>query len=51
MKRALSVGRLWKHKRVDLILKAFSRIPEGELVIVGDGPEKPFLRRLCRDLH
>ncbi|HEU5303489.1 MAG TPA: glycosyltransferase [Gemmatimonadales bacterium] len=49
-KRALSVGRLWKHKRVDLILKAFALIPEGELVVVGDGPEKPFLRRLRTEL-
>jgi glycosyltransferase involved in cell wall biosynthesis len=49
-KRALSVGRLWKHKRVDLAIKAFSQIPEGELVIVGDGPEKPLLKRLCKEL-
>ena len=49
-KRALSVGRLWKHKRVDLTLRAFSLIPEGELLVVGDGPEKPLLKRLRREL-
>jgi hypothetical protein len=49
-KVAISVGRLWKQKRVDLIIRAFSLIPEGELVIVGDGPEKSFLKQLSRDL-
>jgi glycosyltransferase involved in cell wall biosynthesis len=49
-KRALSVGRLWKHKRVDLALRAFSMVPEGQLIIVGEGPEKPLLLRLRREL-
>jgi glycosyltransferase involved in cell wall biosynthesis len=49
-KRALSVGRLWKHKRIDLAMKAFALVPEGELVIVGEGPEKKSLQRLRKDL-
>ncbi len=46
----LFVGRLWKHKRVDLIVRALSLLPRGELVVVGEGPEKPSLRGLARDL-
>lgn len=49
--KALFVGRLWRHKRVDLLLKAAALLPEGrELVIVGDGPERPALQRLARRL-
>jgi glycosyltransferase involved in cell wall biosynthesis len=44
------VGRLWRHKRVDLIIKALSLLPRGELVVVGEGPEKPHLRKLARTL-
>ena len=44
------VGRLWKHKRVDLIIKALSLLPRGKLMVVGDGPERPHLRRLARKL-
>jgi glycosyltransferase involved in cell wall biosynthesis len=50
LKKAISIGRLWKHKRVDLIIKAMALIPEGELLIVGRGPEERYLRRLVRDL-
>ncbi len=46
----LFVGKLWKHKRVDLIIKALSQLPRGELIVVGEGPEKPRLRRVARDL-
>jgi len=49
-KRALSIGRLWKQKRVDLIVRAMAHVPEGELVIVGTGPEKKRLRDLTRRL-
>jgi len=44
------VGRLWKHKRVDLIIKALSLLPRGKLVVVGEGPEKAHLRKLARTL-
>jgi len=35
----LTVGRLVAYKRVDLIVEAFSRMPDRQLVAVGDGPE------------
>lgn len=43
-RRFLHVGRLVSQKRVDLLLDAFfevhQRLPQAELVIVGDGPER-----------
>jgi len=47
---ALSIGRLWKHKRVDLAIQALSFLSEGSLAIVGEGPEKSTLTRLARSL-
>lgn len=49
--RVLHVGRLWRHKRVDLVLKAMAiaRSPI-VLTVVGRGPEEPGLRRLTREL-
>ncbi len=35
----LTVARLVPYKRVDLIVEAFSRMPERRLVVIGDGPE------------
>ncbi|MBI2903002.1 MAG: glycosyltransferase [Candidatus Methylomirabilis oxyfera] len=49
-RQILFVGRLLKHKRVDLIIRALSLLPRGELVVAGEGPEKPHLRKLARDL-
>lgn len=47
----LYVGRLWRHKRVDLIVKAMALArPQNKLIIVGNGPEKPKLKRLAREL-
>lgn len=46
----LFVGRLWKHKRVDLIIRALALLSRGELVVVGEGPEQSYLRKLARDL-
>lgn len=49
----LYVGRLVPEKRVDKILKVWSSIqkqfPHWKLTIVGDGPERKFLERLCND--
>lgn len=36
----LSVSRLHEEKRVELIAKSFTEMPDKKLVIVGDGPEK-----------
>ncbi|HEY0021245.1 MAG TPA: glycosyltransferase [Longimicrobium sp.] len=34
-------------KNVELILRAFARLPDRELVVVGDGPERDRLRRMA----
>lgn len=48
--RFLSVGRLAKEKRLDVLVKAFRRadLPDAELVIVGDGDQRDLLRSLAR---
>jgi glycosyltransferase involved in cell wall biosynthesis len=49
------VGRLVKHKNIDLILKAFARaVLENKklsLIIVGDGPEKNKLKKMAQSLN
>lgn len=35
----LSISRLFPEKRVDIIARAFTKMPDKKLVIVGDGPE------------
>jgi glycosyltransferase involved in cell wall biosynthesis len=35
----LTMSRLVSYKRIDLIVEAFSRMPDRELVVIGDGPE------------
>lgn len=35
----VTVSRLVPYKRVDLIVRAFSEMPDKELVVIGDGPE------------
>ena len=51
--RIIHVGRLVKWKRVDLLISAFckvrERIPDCELVIVGNGPEKEALMHQAVD--
>jgi glycosyltransferase involved in cell wall biosynthesis len=51
----LFVGRLYRRKRVDTLLRAAAilrgRIPGLEVRIVGDGPHAAPLRRLARELH
>ena len=42
----ITVSRLVAHKRIDLIVKAFSRL-KLPLTIIGDGPELPRLRRMA----
>jgi rhamnosyl/mannosyltransferase len=41
----LFVGRLVYYKGIEVLLEAVARIPEAELVIVGDGPLKDKLKR------
>ncbi len=47
--RFLSVGRLAKEKRLDVLIKAFRRAnePDAELVIIGDGDQRKALRALA----
>lgn len=52
--RILSVGNLIPTKGHALLLRAFARVqralPSSELEIIGDGPERPRLEELARDL-
>lgn len=48
--KAVTVGRLIPLKRVDGLLKALKEVPDLGLVVVGDGPERPRLEQLARDL-
>jgi glycosyltransferase involved in cell wall biosynthesis len=46
--KVLFVGRLWRHKRIDLIIKAMAlTLSTNKLIIAGDGPEKGRLRELA----
>jgi len=48
----LFVGRLQERKRLDLLLQACGQLTPGpELVIVGDGPDRPRLERLARRVY
>jgi glycosyltransferase involved in cell wall biosynthesis len=46
----LVVSRLWKHKRVDLAVRALALLPRARLVIAGHGPERRALASLARRL-
>jgi glycosyltransferase involved in cell wall biosynthesis len=49
--RILVVARLLRRKGVRVVLEALHGLPDGsELVVVGDGPEAPALRRLAERL-
>lgn len=41
----LAPGRLMREKRIDLIIDAFKDLPDKNLVIVGDGPERSTLMK------
>lgn len=43
----VTASRLVPYKRMDLIIEAFNGMPERQLVVIGDGPELPKLRRLA----
>jgi glycosyltransferase involved in cell wall biosynthesis len=51
----ISIGRLTEQKGFDLLIKAFSlldgRYPDWNLLILGEGPQKSELEKLCRQLH
>ncbi|HET7331971.1 glycosyltransferase family 4 protein [Dyella sp.] len=43
-----TASRLVPYKRVDLIVQAFSQMPQHRLVVMGDGPERDKIERLAR---
>lgn len=43
----LSVSRLVSYKRIDIIVQAFSLIPNKKLLVIGDGPELSKLKALA----
>jgi glycosyltransferase involved in cell wall biosynthesis len=43
----VTASRLVPYKRMDLIIEAFNGMPDRRLVVIGDGPELPKLRRLA----
>lgn len=43
----VTASRLVPYKRMDLIIQAFNGMPDRQLVVIGDGPELPKLRRLA----
>jgi glycosyltransferase involved in cell wall biosynthesis len=49
-KRAVFVGRLWPHKRLELVIKAIALVPDGNLDIVGQGPDRDKLEALAARL-
>jgi glycosyltransferase involved in cell wall biosynthesis len=46
----LFVGRIESRKRVDVLIRAVSKLPSSNLTVVGDGVEKPHLEALARSL-
>lgn len=49
--KAVTVGRLVQWKRVDGLIEALREVPELGLAIVGDGPERPRLEQIARELE
>lgn len=41
----VTASRLVPYKRIDLIIEAFAATPERTLIVIGDGPEAPKLRK------
>lgn len=43
----LTVSRMVPYKKIDLIVEAFSHMKDKKLVVIGDGPEMPRIKRLA----
>ncbi len=43
----MTVGRLVAYKNFDSVIKAFNKLPEQKLVIVGTGPEEKYLKKIA----
>ncbi len=48
--RVVSIARLAPQKRPDLLVRAFRRVEDAELLLVGDGPLRPEVERLVAEL-
>ncbi len=46
----LSVSRLTKEKRIDILIRAAALLPNVELIVLGDGPERRRLEKLAHSL-
>ncbi len=46
----LALGRLHRNKAFDVLIRAAATLPDIHVMIAGDGPERPALERLARDL-
>ena len=47
-RRVLFLGRLHVQKQVDVLVRAAASLPQAQVVLVGDGPERGSLERLAR---
>ena len=47
--RIVSVGRLYRIKNYDSLVRAAARIRDSEVVIYGEGPERPNLEKLAKE--
>jgi glycosyltransferase involved in cell wall biosynthesis len=45
----VSLARVTEYKQVEVIVRAFLRMPDRKLVVASGGPQEPFLRRLAAD--
>lgn len=45
----VTASRMVPYKRIDMIVRAFSRTPERRLIVIGDGPEMKRIRTLAGD--
>jgi glycosyltransferase involved in cell wall biosynthesis len=46
----LTIGQLWPHKRIKLIIEALKLVENAQLYIVGSGPEKEKLARIAEGM-
>jgi glycosyltransferase involved in cell wall biosynthesis len=46
----LTIGQLWPHKRIKLIIEALKLVENAQLYIVGSGPEKQKLARIAEGM-
>ena len=44
----VTVSRMVPYKRMRLIVEAFSEMPDKQLVVIGDGPDMPNIKRVAR---